>query len=180
MPAWARKSPHRIRREILILLVSPLVLSLLAQISVSLPFTPVPITGQTFGVETLALLLGGWRAFASVTLYILAGAAGLPVFAGFKGGMTWGPTSGYLIGMAVASLVVGTLSDHGATRSLKRAFFSCVIGSSCIFTCGMIGLHHFVPTKNPFLVGMLPFLPGDFIKNFLAASLTVMLARRSR
>jgi len=175
---WIHQSSNRFQREIFVLLAAPVYLSLLAQFSIRLPFTPVPITGQTFGVETIALILGGPRAFFAFVIYLLAGSVGLPVFAQMKSGIPTGPTAGYLIGMALASLVVGFLANRGVTRKFKWAFLSWIPGSICIFGCGVFGLWRFFPGKNPFLTGMLPFLPGDLIKNSLSSFLAVWISQR--
>jgi biotin transport system substrate-specific component len=92
-------------------------ISVLAQASITLPFTPVPITGQTFGVALIALLWGSKRAFITTVSYLLLGAAGLPIFAMGKAGLAFGPTLGYLIGMMFASAWMGFLADRGWTKS---------------------------------------------------------------
>lgn len=143
-------------------------LVLLARITLRLPFTPVPITGQTFGILLISFLSGRTRAATAVSAYLAAGFIGFPVFAG---GHAWlmGPTTGYLPGMFVGSLVVGTLSDRGWSRH----FWGCVgagyLGSFCIFTCGLAGLSFFVPLNRLLQQGYFPFIVGDGIKIVTAA-----------
>ncbi len=155
-----------------------LLLALLAQVSFILPFTPVPITGQTFGVAVLALCWGRKRALASFALYLSEGAMGLPFFALGKSGLLLGPTFGYLIGMLLASGVVGHLADKGYARTIKSAFACCLVGSFIIFSCGLLGLSFFVPAKALLVTGFLPFIPGDLIKSFAAASLASTVSKK--
>lgn len=155
--------------NIISVLISILGLSLLAQITIPLPWTPVPITGQTFGVILTALICGRKRAMASILSYLTLGAIGLPIFAMGKSGLSIGPTTGYLIGMAVASFCVGFLSDLGWTQSWWKSYLASALGSIIIFTFGVIGLSLFIPTKELLMAGVVPFLPGDFIKTWLAS-----------
>lgn len=145
-------------------------ISALAQLSVPLPFTPVPVTGQTLGVALTSLLLGARLGFATVFSYLFVGLAGLPVFAGGAAGISVGPSAGYLVGMLLASSVMGRLSDCGWTRNFLQAYVACLAGSAVIFACGMAGLWFFYPEKNLLGIGMAPFLPGDLIKSVFAAS----------
>ncbi|HAZ11940.1 MAG: hypothetical protein A2X86_07185 [Bdellovibrionales bacterium GWA2_49_15] len=155
-----------------------LLLALLAQVSFILPFTPVPITGQTFGVAVLALCWGRKRALASFVLYLSEGAMGLPFFALGKSGLLFGPTFGYLAGMLVASFVVGYLADKGYAKTIRSAFLCCLVGSSIIFSCGLLGLSFFVPFNALLVTGLLPFIPGDLIKSFAAASFAGTLSKK--
>src|SRR5215467_234425 len=91
-----------------------LLMAACAHVSIPLWFTPVPITLQTFGVMFLALSLGGWRAFAALSLYLVEGVAGFPVFSPHgPGGMAQllGPTGGYLLSYPLAALVAGLIAD---------------------------------------------------------------------
>lgn len=153
-----------------------LLLSFLAQVWIPLPFTPVPITGQTFGVALVSLLWGSKRGFASVATYIVMGSLGAPIFAKGASGLILGPTSGYLVGMLAASYVIGSFADRGWTYSHKRAFFAAQLGSLVVFSFGMLGLSFFIPVQKLFVAGMLPFLPGDLIKTFFGS----LIAYRSQ
>ncbi len=145
-------------------------LSLLAQIAIPLPFTPVPITGQTLGVALLALTLGRAKGLSSVMLYLLAGAAGLPVFAQAHSGLVFGPTMGYLIGMLLATVLMGSLADKGWTSSFKKTLLAAFMGTTVTFILGVAVLAFFIPAKTLLLAGVLPFLPGALIKDTLAAT----------
>ncbi|AZZ37218.1 biotin transporter BioY [Bdellovibrio sp. qaytius] len=146
------------------------ILSLMAQVSIPLPFTPVPITGQTFAVSFLALMLGRKLGTSSVFAYLLVGAAGLPVFAAGKSSLG-GPTTGYLVGMLLGTWIMGTLSDRGCTKSFIKTFLVSYIGSVCVFGYGLLILSLFIPHEGLFVAGLYPFLFGDFLKNILATTL---------
>ena len=152
-------------------------LTALAQISFRLPWTVVPITGQTFGVVFVSLLLGRARAAASVASYLFLGMAGVPVFAGLRYGLSLSPTLGSLIGMFFSSIVVGTLADRGWSKSFVTAWAAATLGSLTTFACGLAILSHYVPRSELLGAGFLPFLPGDLIKN-VSASLLVSRANR--
>jgi biotin transport system substrate-specific component len=151
-----------------------LLLSLLAQIAIPLPWTPVPITGQTFGVTLIALSFGR-RAVPVVLAYLAVGAAGLPVFAGAKAGLVWGPTVGYLVGMVFSSAAIGILVDRGLVRSFPAALGAGFLGSVAVFGCGLAVLGHFVPEGGLLAAGLWPFLPGDLVKTTLAAAIATRL-----
>lgn len=146
-------------------------MALLAQIQFRLPFTPVPVTGQTFGVALIGLTFGAKRATAVMAGYLAAGALGAPVFTLGQSGLVLGPTLGYLVGMLFAASVVGYLADRGFARGFGRALFAAYVGSFIIFTCGLLGLALFVDSENLFVYGLLPFLPGDLLKNIAAAAI---------
>jgi len=150
-------------------------LALLAQVVIPLPWTPVPITGQTFAVALVALLTGRKNALFAVGGYLGLGALGAPVFAGQTSGILPGPTLGYLVGMLLASQVVGALADRGWARTWWKAFLACYLGSVCVFGCGLLVLSYFVPANALLAAGVLPFMIGDLIKNISAATLAVTL-----
>lgn len=146
-------------------------LSALAQISIPLPFTPVPITGQTFGVTLFALVYGRRLALATVAGYLALGAAGFPIFSGGIAPAALGPTAGYLVGMLASAYVVGLQADRGATRTLRRTLLAAASGSALVYGFGAAGLAFFVPLKAVFALGVLPFIPGDILKTALACSM---------
>lgn len=149
-----------------ICLAGVMLMALLAQMSVPLPFTPVPMTGQILGVILLSLTLGRSRSTASIFLYLLAGAVGLPFFAQAHSG--FGPTMGYLIGMLLASVVMGSLADRGWTSSFKKTLAAAFMGMTIIFLSGLVVLAFFIPANMLLLSGLFPFLPGSCIQAILA------------
>jgi biotin transport system substrate-specific component len=146
-------------------------LALLAQVKVALPWTPVPITGQTFGVAVLALTFGSRLSMVSFLTYLLVGFAGAPVFAGLQAGLSWGPTMGYLVGMFFSAQAIGFLSDRGWGRSFGKALAACYLGSLLTFGFGLLVLSQFVPSQALLAAGLIPFLPGDLLKNLIAATI---------
>ncbi len=159
--------------DALSVVVSSLFIAVCAQVQIKLPFTPVPISGATLGVLYAGALLGAQRGAASVLLYLLEGAAGMPVFAGGAAGALHlvGPTGGYLAGFPVGAYVVGLLAEHGWDRTPIRAFYMMLAGSVPIFGLGILGLSRFLPSDKLLTAGLWPFIPGDLIKAGLSAGL---------
>lgn len=165
-------------REFLLILAGVLLLAGLAQVEVPLPFTPVPITGQTFGVLLIGATLGSKRGAASVIAYITAGALGLPFFAGGASGLRilTGATAGYLAGFIAAAYVIGRLSERGLERSLRTSLIPFLLGTVVIYVFGVAWLSTLVGgLKQALALGVVPFLVGDTIK-LLAAALTLPAA----
>ena len=152
-------------KNILLVLGGVAFLSLMSQVIIPLPFTPVPISLGTFGVTLMALLYGRKLGTATILSYVAAGSLGAPIFAGFKSGSLFSPTGGYILGYIVSTVILGYLSDKGVTKSYVKTFLSLLLSSAIILTLGSIVLSLFVPGKNAFMVGVLPFLPGDAIKS---------------
>jgi biotin transport system substrate-specific component len=147
------------------------VTALAAQLAVPVPWSPVPITGQTFAVLLSGAVLGVRRAFAAQVLYLIEGAAGLPVFAGGGAGVVklLGPTAGYLISFPFAAALTGALAERGWDRRFAGMLAAMLLGSAVIFALGLAQLSRFVPRERLLVAGLLPFLPGDLIKSTLAA-----------
>jgi biotin transport system substrate-specific component len=149
-----------------------LLLAGLAQISLPLPFTPVPLTGQTFGVLLVAAALGSKRGASSMVLYILEGALGLPFFAGGASGLhvLVGATAGYLAGFVVAAYIIGLLAERGLERTIRTSFVPFVVGTIVIYLLGVAWLAIVLGSIGKAVIaGILPFLIGDVIKLILAA-----------
>ena len=175
VPQLVYKADNKALANIFSVIAGVVLVSVLAQVAVPLPWTPVPITGQTFAVAFVALLWGAKRAGAIMSLYILLGSLGAPVFAKAGSGLILGPTLGYIAGMWLAALVVGTLADRGFTNTFGKALVAAYMGSALIFSCGVIGLSFFMPSDTLLMAGVIPFILGDLIKNVLAASLATRL-----
>ena len=148
-----------------------LVTALAAQLEFRVPWSPVPITGQTFAVLLSGAVLGARRAFLAQLLYLVEGACGLPVFAGGAFGLVKfaGPTGGYLLAFPFAAAVTGALAERGWDRHFFTMLAAMLLGSSVIFASGLAVLSRFVPADQLLGAGLLPFLPGDLIKSSLAA-----------
>lgn len=156
------------------IIAANILLAFCAHIAIPLPWTPVPITGQTFGVLLVAALLGSRRGMFTLVLYLLEGMAGLPVFAPFGApgnARILGPTAGYLLAYPPAAFLTGWLIERGtaseilplAGARLAGALFS---GDVLIFLGGWawLALSPAVDRTEAFRIGVLPFLPGEVIK----------------
>jgi biotin transport system substrate-specific component len=157
--------------NVLLVIGASLVTAAAAQLAIHLPWTPVPITGQTFAVLLSGVVLGPRRAFMAQCLYLVEGACGLPFFAGGAAGVLRlaGPTGGYLLAFPFAAAVTGALAEAAWDRKPVTMFFAMLAGSLVIFTLGLAQLSRFVPGQSLFAAGLLPFLPGDIFKSLLAA-----------
>ncbi len=174
-PVLADRVPAVALRDALLVVTGVVVVALSAQIVIPLPFTPVPITGQTFGVLLAAAALGPARAVTSMALYLLLGMAGLPIFQHASAGLTYalGTTGGYLIGFIAAAWLVGSLARRGLDRRPGGTALAFVAGSLVIYAFGVPWLAFTLDVALPDAVrlGVLPFLLGDAIKAILAAGL---------
>ncbi|GFH34082.1 biotin transporter BioY [Streptomyces pacificus] len=140
-----------------------------AQISVAVPGSPVPVTGQTFAALLVGTALGARRGFLSLALYALAGMAGMPWFAEASSGWAM-PSLGYILGMLVAATVVGALARRGADRSVPRTAGAMVLGSAIIYAFGVpyLALATGMALPEAAAAGLVPFLVGDALKAALA------------
>ena len=137
-----------------------------AQLSVNIPGSPVPVTGQTFA----ALLVGARRGVASLALYLLAGMAGLPWFA--EGTSGWAmPSLGYVLGFVLAAALTGALARRGADRTPVNTAVTMVLGSLAIYAVGVpyLALSLHVSLARAAELGLYPYLVGDALKAAFAA-----------
>ncbi|MGW0709648.1 biotin transporter BioY [Streptomyces sp. NPDC002643] len=158
-------------RDIALVVGGAALTGLAAQISVPVPGSPVPVTGQTFAALLVGTALGAGRGVASLVLYALAGLAGVPWFAGGASGVS--VSFGYILGMILASAAVGALARRGADRSMPRMAGTMVLGSAIIYA---IGVPYLAVTADLSLsaavaAGITPFLIGDALKAALAMGL---------
>lgn len=150
-----------------------LFIALVSQIRISLPFTPVPITGQTLGVLLAGAMLGRIRGSFSVLAYLGQGAAGLPFFAGGVSGLAhlFGPTGGYLFGFVGGAYLTGLLAEWGWDRKPGTTILAMFMGNLAIFAVGLPWLAVYTGSPHVLALGLFPFIPGDIIKIGLAAVL---------
>ncbi|MEX2549144.1 MAG: biotin transporter BioY [Nitriliruptoraceae bacterium] len=171
-------------RHAALVLAASLFISLVAQMSISLPIGPVPISGLTFGILLVGALLGPWLGATAAVTYLAWGIVGLPVFAAGASGwaVMTGSTGGYLLGAPLAAFVVGWLSQLGWDRRPWTLGAAMLIGEVVIYACGLPllylwGSHHpeLIQTTMTWNLtlqwGLFPFIPGDAAKLLLAASL---------
>lgn len=172
--SWRRSTG--IATRIGLLLLGTAMMGLAAQIRVPLPWTPVPITGQTFGALLLGATLGAEAGAGSALLYILLGTAGVPWFAAAGSGWAYlgGPTAGYLAGFILAAYAVGYLTNRfgWAGRLPGLMAIMLIAGLVPIYGLGMLWLGHLTGIWGVKLlgIGLLPFIPGELIKVPLAAA----------
>ena len=157
-----------------VLLVVAGSLMLWASAKIQVPFWPVPMTMQTFVVLGLGAALGWRLGMATVVLYLMEGAMGLPVFAGTpeKGiGLAYmaGPTGGYLAGFVVAAGITGWLAEKGFDRNVFTTIIAMLAGTVAIYALGVGWLANLIGMEKAVQFGMVPFLAGDAAKLVLAA-----------
>lgn len=159
--------------EVLLVLGASLFIALSAQVVIPLPFTPVPLTGQSFAVLLTGLLLGNRRGALAILAYLGEGMSGLPVFAGGGGSFAHlaGPTGGYLVAFVPAAFLTGSLGERGWDRRPVTAGAAMLLGSFVILGGGAAWLSIFTGAGKALTVGVLPFLPGDLLKTAAAAAI---------
>lgn len=156
-------------RDAALVLGGAVLTGLAAQVSVPVPGSPVPVTGQTFAALLVGTAFGARRGFLSLALYALAGVAGVPWFAGGASGA--GAVSfGYVIGMLLASAAVGALARRGADRSPLRMAATMLLGEAVIYAVGVpyLALAAHLSLSQAVAAGLTPFLLGDAVKAALA------------
>ena len=164
--------PGTLVRDVALVVGAAGFVGLLAQISIHLSFTPVPITGQTLGVLLAGTALGWRRAAAAMALYAVAGVAGVPWFAGHSSGYL-SASFGYVLGFFLAATLCGYLAERGADRSVLKSVPAMIAGEVVIYAVGMtwLALDQHLGASATISEGLTPFLAGDAIKAAIAAGL---------
>lgn len=159
-------------RQVVLVLAGAGVVGAAAQLSVPLPGSPVPLTGQTFAVLLVGAALGPRRGAASMLFYLGAGTLGVPWFAGGGSGFR-AATFGYLVGFVFAAALVGWLAARGGDRRPLRTAGTMAAGTILIYLTGaawlVAGLG--LAPSTAVAVGVVPFVPGDILKAVLAMGL---------
>jgi biotin transport system substrate-specific component len=161
-------------------------ISLLAQISIPVPGSPVPVTGQTLAVLLIGTTYGARLGVLTFATYLLAGIAGAPIFAPSATSANHGidrligATGGYLVGMLVASLVLGYLADRKADQKFRTSFPALLLGDAIIFTFGLIWLQHTLDLSwsKTIAAGFTPFILGEALKIAITATSLPLVWRR--
>lgn len=158
-------------RDVALVLTGSILVGLAAQVSIPLPFTPVPLTLQTAAVLLTVAALGSKRGLASMGLYLLAGVVGVPWFSEHRIGYAFA-SFGYIIGFVVAAIVVGKLAELGADRKVHTTIALMVLGNLAIYAVGVPFLMAYahLGIGTALAKGVLPFLIGDAIKIAIAAA----------
>lgn len=181
------RSPARRASDVASVAVFTALIIALGAIYIPVPFSPVAVTGQTLGVLLAANLLGAKRGTASVALFLLLIAAGLPVLAGGRGGIIWftNQSGGYLGGFLLAAFVVGLLTERlGEGR--RDLVLRVAVNASCgVFLVYLVAVPRLAQVIDRSLgeaiaSGAVPFLPGDLVKAVIAALVAdrVLMATR--
>ncbi len=170
-------------KQIALVVGASLWVALCARVTVPLPFTPVPLTLQNFGVLVVGLVLGPRRAFAALVLYLAEGAAGLPVFNPTgPGGIAqlMGPTGGYLLAYPLVAGLAGFLIERGR-KTFARAAVAGLAAEVLLFTVGLSWLAIWTRSVTRALQwGLYWFLFAEVIKILMAASVSVRLTREPK
>ena len=161
-------------------------ISLLAQISIPVPGSPVPVTGQTLAVLLIGTTYGARLGFITFASYLLAGIAGAPIFAPSATSANHGiarltgATGGYLVGMLVASLLLGYLADRKADQKFTTSFPALLLGDVVIFAFGLTWLHASLDMTwaQTFKAGFTPFILGEALKIAITATSLPLVWRR--
>ena len=168
---WPAQSANaRTARNVLLALVGTLALTISAKTQI--PFWPVPMTMQTFVVLVIGMAYGSRLGTATVALYLLEGALGLPVFAGTpeKGiGLAYmtGPTGGYLAGFLIGAWVCGKFAEQGFDRSPLKSLVAMSVGHALILAFGVLWLAQLMGMEKAVLVGLTPFWAATVVKTLL-------------
>jgi biotin transport system substrate-specific component len=170
-------------RQVALVVGASFFVALCAHITIPLPFTPVPLTVQNFGVLLVGLMLGSRRGFAALALYLAEGAMGLPVFSpiGAAGiAHLLGPTGGFLLAYPLVAWVAGYVMQHGR-KSFARAAMAGLMGEVVLFTSGLAWLAVLTHSMaQAFRWGLYWFLFAEVIKVMMAAGVATRWQLRSR
>jgi biotin transport system substrate-specific component len=156
-------------RDVALVLGGAALTGLAAQLSVPVPGSPVPVTGQTFAALLVGTALGARRGFLALALYAVAGVAGVPWFAAGSSGASM-PSFGYIIGMMLACAAVGALARRGSDRSVWRMAGVMVVGSAITYAVGVpyLAVAAHLSLGRAVALGLTPYLLGDALKAALA------------
>ncbi|MHB8244588.1 MAG: biotin transporter BioY [Acidimicrobiales bacterium] len=163
--------PGTLIRDLLLVVGAAGLVGALAQVSIHLSFTPVPITGQTLGVLVAGTALGWKRGAAAMTLYAVAGVAGVPWFASHSHGYV-GASFGYIVGFVVSAALCGFLAERGADRTILKSVPAMVAGEIVMYGLGVtwLAVDMHLSATSAIAEGFTPFIIGDCIKAAIAAS----------
>lgn len=161
-------------RDALLIGLGAALIAAAAQISIALPFTPIPLTGQTFAVVLVGAALGAVRGGLSGALYLFAGLVGAPVYAHASHGIAVvsGASGGYLVAFPLTAALTGQLAERGWDKRFSSALGAMLSGNVLIYLVGLPWLAVTLGTnlQKTLELGLYPFVPGDILKLYLAAA----------
>ncbi|MGA7219454.1 MAG: biotin transporter BioY [Candidatus Sulfotelmatobacter sp.] len=176
VPALSVEQPRILEaaRQVALVVGASLFVALCAHITIPLPFTPVPLTVQNFGVLLVGLMLGSRRGFAALALYLGEGAMGMPVFSPVgPGGIAQllGVTGGFLLAYPFVAWVAGYVTERGR-KTFARAAIAGLLGEVVLFTAGLAWLAVFTHSlAQAFRWGLYWFVFAEIIKVMMAAGI---------
>ena len=175
---WPAQGPSQTRRALLLMVLGSVLLAISAKVSV--PFYPVPMTMQTLVVLALGVAYGWRLGLATVALYLVEGAAGLPVFTSGAGlAYMLGTTGGYMLGFLPAVAITGFLAERGWDRNALGTAAAMLLGNVAIYALGLLWLGNVIGWDKPVLqYGLTPFVLGDLVKIVLAVVVLPAVWRR--
>jgi biotin transport system substrate-specific component len=164
---WPARPNQSALRALVLIAAGTLLLMVSAKVQV--PMWPVPMTMQTLAVLLIGMIYGPRLGAATVAVYLMEGAIGLPVFAS-GGGFLYlvGPTGGYLVGYLAAALIVGMMAGRGFGRNVWTTAAAMLVGIAVIYAAGVGWLATIVGFDKAIELGLIPFLLGDALKLALA------------
>lgn len=171
---WTERAEgaRSLARQAILVVGAAAFVGLAAQVAIPLPFTPVPLTLQTFAVLLAGAALGSLRGVLAMSLYAVAGMAGVPWFAEGSSGFAMA-SFGYILGFIIAAGIVGRIAERGATLTVWRTAALMVVGNLVIYAVGVTWLKFAIDATwaTALQLGVAPFLVGDVVKIALAAGL---------
>jgi biotin transport system substrate-specific component len=157
-------------------------ITVMAQVAIPVPGSPVPVTGQTLAVLLIGTTYGARLGLVTFATYLLAGVAGAPIFAGSTHGIekVIGATGGYLVGMLIASFLLGYLADRKADQKFKTSFPALLAGDAVIFFFGLTWLHFSLDLSwsATIAAGLTPFIFGEALKIAITATSLPLVWRK--
>lgn len=153
-------------RNMILAVAGSMLVAVAAQVAI--PMVPVPMTLQTLAVLAIGAAYGSRLGAATLLLYALEGAAGLPVFAQMKSGVMLA-SFGYVLGFIAAAYVVGYLAERGWSRSIPKMFAAMILGAVVLYVPGLLWLAAWIGAEKAIQFGLLPFIGGDLVKAAIAA-----------
>lgn len=173
------KKELKIVKNIFLVVAGVIFLALFSQVKIGLePFSPIPITGQTFAVALIGLIYGTKLGGATLLSYILVGSLGLPVYAnGNSGFLLHTASGGYIIGFFFLALISGYFAEKGYANSIIKTIIALIIGHIVMYFFGLVQLSFFIKNKNIFMVGLVPYIVGDTAKIVLVSIILPVISK---
>ena len=168
-------------KDMAVIAVMTAILCIIGPWSLTIPFSPVPLSLCSMGIYFAVSLLGGKRGSICTILYLLLGSCGLPVFSGFSGGLgkLCGPTGGYLIGYFFLAVICGFFLKHFPTNGFLQ-ITGFLLGTAILYLFGTLWLQFQMQLTflNALALGVIPYIPGDIVKLILAISIASPIKKR--